>query len=204
MLSRPPRVSEVEWDHLRIYFGDERWVPKDDNQSNYRMASETLLSHLRNPSPQIFSVDTSLGSPDESAEAYAGTIRKKESLQNGGLPEFDIVLLGIGVDGHFASIFPGSASLSSELFSGKDSVCLVEPHPRDGSTRISLSPSTLLSARNIYVIVKGDKKADIVQRVLEGNDSPTDVPARILVQARGKVQWFVDSSAAQQLSADFR
>ncbi len=199
-LSKPPRVSDVDWTRVRLYLGDERWVPRDDNQSNAKMVHETLVSQLPSPGPSFFPVDTSLASPELGAEAYEALLIEQErsSKSDRGL-ELDIVLLGCGEDGHTASLFPESLLLSSQELSRADKVCAAVLHP-NGGCRITLSAPVLIGARKIFFMVTGANKAAIIQRVIEGDDSISVLPARLYAQARGTVVWFLDSEAAQLVS----
>lgn len=195
-LSKPPRVEEVEWPSVVLYWGDERWVPHTDNASNFKMTQETLLSQIPSPGPKYFEVDTSLKTPADSAQAYTKTIREQEKLGANDIPTFDIVLLGIGEDGHTASIFPGSSLLRES----ESSIAEAVTHPEDGRERISLTPKALFSARKIFFIVKGDNKADIVRAVLESSESPEKYPARLFESAADRVTFFLDSGAGSKLS----
>ncbi|MBN8551109.1 MAG: 6-phosphogluconolactonase [Deltaproteobacteria bacterium] len=196
MLTKPPRVEDVDWAKITMYWGDERWVPHTDNMSNFKMTQETLLSQLPSPGPQIFPVNTALSSPEAGAEAYSKTIATQEKLAAGQMPVFDIVLLGVGEDGHTASLFPKSEIIAK----GSTRIAEAVKHPEDGKVRITLTPEALFKARHVFFIVKGDGKADVVKRVLEGNDPVLDVPARLYQQAADRVTFFLDSGAAQRLS----
>lgn len=194
LLARPPRVDEIEWDKLHLYWGDERWVPFDDVQSNFKMVNETWLSQLSGVQPKIHPVNTALASPDESARDYAKVIRENENLKEGELPTFDVVLLGVGEDGHTASLFPGSDIVRQE-----GGIAFPVKHPVDGSPRVTLSPDTLFSARRVLFIVKGESKADIIKRVITGTDGPDVFPATLFKKVPDRVSWFLDSGAAQKL-----
>lgn len=202
-LSRPPRVAEIEWDKIALYWGDERWVAKDNNLSNYHMVDETLLHNLSDPLPQCFSVDTSLESAEAGALDYERVISAEEGVAAGEYPKFDIVLLGVGEDGHFASVFPHSSHLAADPFAQPAPICFAAENPDDGTRRVSLSPAAILSAQRIFVLVKGSGKSEIVRKVLEGGEFTPDIPASILHFARGRLRWFIDSEAAQKL-AQFR
>ena len=195
LLSRPPRVNQIEWDKVTVFWGDERWVPPDDTQSNFKLASETLLSHIPDPGPEVFPVDTSVGSAKQGAKKYEEAIRGALKLSSGEIPKFDLVLLGVGEDGHTASIFPGS-----ELLKGGDSICYAVKHPNGGADRVTFSPKVLSNARRILFIARGESKAEIVHRVLEGDEKAEALPARLFDQVRDVVTWFVDSEAATKLS----
>lgn len=193
-LSRPPSVNDVEWDKVDMYWGDERWVPLDHTSSNYRMTQETLLAHIPQPGPRIHHVRTDLESPEEGAKDYEEQIRKAEGAAAGEIPVFDIVLLGVGEDGHTASIFPKSPVIHEK--SAK--LCFAVEHP-EGGYRVTMSPGLLFSARRVMFIVKGESKADIVSHILEGSASVEETPALLYREATGRVSWFLDSSAALKL-----
>lgn len=193
-LSLPPRVDDVEWNKVDIYWGDERWVPHDHTHSNYLMTNETLLSSLSDFKLRIHPVNTDLATPQESALKYAEEIRRVEGLSKGQLPKFDIVLLGIGEDGHTASIFPHSKALSVD----DCELCVAVEHP-EGGYRISMTAGALFSARKILFIVKGESKAEIVSRVIEGNESFEAIPAKLYQKAPENVTFMLDSGAALKL-----
>lgn len=193
-LALPPRVEEISWEQIKFFLGDERWVPSDDSRSNFKMVQETLLSNLRKNKPKLFPVDTKLASCKASADAYGSLILKEVPLNN-GIPVFDIMILGIGEDGHTASLFPGTPAVDDT-----STVCVSVTHPSDGTERISLSRQVILAAHKILFLCKGIGKADIVQRVIEGSDLPNIYPSRIFAEESQKVTWFLDSEAASKLS----
>jgi 6-phosphogluconolactonase len=195
-LAKPPRVEDIDWPAVVFYWGDERWVPHSDNMSNYKMTQETLLSQIPNPKPVNIPVDTSLKSPADGARAYGERIQKTEKVGAGEIPVFDIVLLGIGEDGHTASLFPKANLITQKT----GSLCEAVQHPEDGKWRITLTPEALFKARHIFFIVKGEAKADVVKRVIEGSESVSDVPAKLYEGAADRVTFFLDSGAAQKLS----
>lgn len=192
VLGRPPRVNEIDWSKVHIYWGDERWVPHDDMQSNFKMVQETLLSNLPKPGPKVNAVNTSLSSAEESAVAYAKTIAQNE--KGASVPILDIVLLGIGEDGHTASIFPNSSVVSAS-----GTIAHAVKHPSDGGYRVTLSPDVLFSARKILFIVNGDSKAPIMKRVLKGSESEIEIPAKLYRKAKERVTFFLDCTAAKEL-----
>jgi len=194
-LSKPPRVGEVEWDKVKIFWGDERWVAPDDTQSNYNMVRETLLSVIPQPGPKIFPIPTSGGSAADGADKYERILKEEITDKASSVPIFDIVLLGIGEDGHTASIFPGSPVVKEKKR------LVVDVTGRDGGPdRITLTPKVLFSARKIFFIARGEAKSSVVQRALEGDESPDQLPARLFVHCEQQVSWFLDSSAALKLS----
>ena len=192
MLSKPGRVEEVEWSKVALYVGDERWVPTTDDQSNFNMIKEALLQDLRSRKPQAYPVDTSLATPEEGAAAYEALIRKNE----GENPSFDIVLLGIGEDGHTASLFPGS-----ELITKPSGGIYRAVKSSDGAGhRVTITPEVLRSAKRIIFIVRGNNKAEVLGRVINGVDSVEVLPARLADACEGKVTFFVDSEAGIRLA----
>jgi 6-phosphogluconolactonase len=191
-MSKPPRVQEVDWSTVDLLWGDDRWVPHDDDQSNYRMVNETLLSQLKGTRPAVYPVDTALQSPEMGAKAYSDTIQK---LSGAPSPKLDIVLLGIGEDGHTASLFPGSPVLHR-----KDSICFSVTHPTNGTQRVTMGSEALFSAWRVFFIVKGEAKAEIMRRVLEGSEPVEVLPSRLYTTATGQVTFFLDSGAAKLLS----
>ncbi len=194
MLAIPPRVDDIDWSNLRIYFSDERWAPRDSNQSNFRMVDETLLMRLANSKPEVFPINVDLPSPDEAAESYAEVIRQGEGLAEGQVPSFDIVILGVGTDGHTASIFPGS-----DVIHAKGTIAHAVPSSED-SFRVTLSPDALFSAKRILFIATGDHKADIMKAVLEGDEPPEKIPARLYTSVADRVTFFLASNAARTLT----
>jgi len=195
LLSHPPRVGEVNWDKLRLFLSDERWVPAGDAQNNFKMISETLLARIPPSSAQSFPVDTSLSSPQDAVRQYDEVVRKNVRIGSDGLPCFDIVLLGIGEDGHIASIFPGS-----ELLSYKESLYAAVRQPWDQRYRVTLTPRMIMCAHRVIVLAKGKAKAEIMKRAIEGEESPSIVPGRLLAEHSGEVSWYIDSEAAQLLT----
>lgn len=191
MLAKPPRVENVDWSKVKLFWGDERWVSPDDVQSNFKMVHETLLSQLGSRQPQIFAVNTSLDTPLQAAKQYAEVIQKELPTE----PRFDLMLLGIGEDGHTASLFPGAQVLRDK----NPALCVATEHPEEKKPRISLSPRAILSSRRILFLVKGEAKADMVQRIIEGNEPVETLPACIYREAQDHVYFFLDSAAALKL-----
>ena len=190
-LAKPPRVSEVDWDKVHLFWGDERWVPQTDNQSNFKMTHETLLGQIVGRHPHVHPIDTGASSPEAGARGYAETIR----AALGEKPVFDLVILGIGEDGHTASIFPHSPVLG-----GSGDVCAAVQHPEDKKFRVTLTPEILFGAHRTIFIVKGEGKAEIVKRVLEGAESVEVLPSKLFERARERVTFFLDSGAALRLN----
>lgn len=194
LLAVPPRVEELDWEKVTLYWGDERFVPQSDSRSNFKMVQETLLSQLPGASPRVFEVDTSLANAAEAAKAYDKVIEREEKLKPGELPVFDLVLLGIGEDGHTASLFPGSPIVEK-----KGGITFAAESPDKSVERVTLSPDALFTARRVAFLVKGAAKSDIVLDVLEGAGDVHKYPANLFRRASGHVTWFLDSEAALKL-----
>lgn len=182
-------ANKISWSDLEIYFGDERYVPHDHQQSNYRMADETLLSHIAIPEEQIHPTPTDCGDIDECTARYIASL--SHLPQRGHAPCFDLVLLGMGDDGHTASLFPGSRPLL-EVHQPAASA-YIEKH---GSWRITLTYPVLNAARRLLVLVTGKNKAPILKAVL--TDPECDYPIAG-IHNPGGILWFIDSDAAEEL-----
>lgn len=173
-------LGGVPWDRIHVYFGDERCVPPDHAESNYRMARESLLDRVPIPPENVHRPLAESVDRDTAARAY-------EAI----LPDvIDVVVLGIGEDGHTASIFPGSPAL---VESGRRYLPVVGPKPPP--ERLTLTPLALAAAGALLVLAKGEGKADAVARALEGEWNPSATPAQL---ARAGV-WFLDTAAAGAL-----
>ena len=193
-LSCPPRVNEVPWKAVSLFWTDERWVPAEDNQSNFRMVHETLLAHLAPPGPAIHAMNTSLAWPQDGAGAYADDILSSGLPLENGLPIFDIVLLGMGSDGRIASVYP-----HSELIAREGVICEAVPATPEHGARVTVSPRVLFAAKRILFIVSGEKKAEIVRKVMEGDGDAEELPARLYEHCNERVTWFLDAAAARKL-----
>lgn len=197
-LSRPPFDNRIDWSKVYFIFGDERFVPKDDSNSNYRMVQETLLSSLEVDENKILSFNTSLGTPKEAALDYEK--RLKAELQ--GKLKIDLVLLGIGTDGHTASIFPKSLYADKSLL---DEDVINSPivkdciNPSDNSERLTLLPNILFNSKQIFFLATGQGKNDVLKEITKGDKDISDIPAKLSFYGSAKVTWFADTLAAKDL-----
>ena len=190
-LGHPPRVNEVPWEKVVLFWGDERYVPHSDKQSNMNMVQETMLAGLVH-APRVHPIPTDLPDPDEAARKYDALLRSEFS---GDPPYFDLVLLGLGDDGHTASLFPHSPLLQED----GERLVAVAVSPKDGVTRITLMPRALRSGRRILFLVSGQAKADMAHRVLKGIGSIDEFPALLFRDLGDKVTWYLDSGAARKI-----
>jgi 6-phosphogluconolactonase len=173
---------------VEIWFADERCVPPDDEQSNYRLVAETLIVAAGIAPEHVHRMEGELG-PDEGARRYAQALREGVVRSEGGLPVLDLIVLGIGPDGHVASLFPGSAALDA----GDDVVCLgVHDSPKPPPERITLSLAVLRAAQRCVLLATGASKADAVDAML--GEPSRHVPASLLRRERLTV--IVDDAAA--------
>ena len=177
--------QHLPWDRVDVLLGDERWVPSDDPSSNARMFRETLMAELPGSKACLHAVPTQLASPEQGAAAYAELLQQ---LCGDFPPVLDVVLLGLGNDGHTASLFPGTAAPAVQ----DSSVTLGEGK---GLPRVSLTAPTLSSARRVVFLVSGPGKVQALQRLLDPEESPLRTPAK-LVQPASEVLIFADQAAA--------
>lgn len=189
-LAHLPYARKIEWARLHLFWGDERCVPPDHPQSNYQMARQALLEHVPVPPDQIHRMRGELP-PEEAAQAYA-----QELVQffGGRQPQFDLILLGMGADGHTASLFPYSPALKqSQRWVVANYVSSQE------SWRITLTIPAINAGQEILFLVSGADKANTLQRVLEGPSQPEELPAQFVKPAAQTPLWLVDSAAASRL-----
>jgi len=183
-----PDRDQTPWDRVHLFWGDERYVPQDDPLSNFRMTRETLISHVPIPTANVHPMPTLPGPPEKSAEAYEQELRK---FFGAAPPEFDLQLLGLGPEGHIASLFPGAPALEEE----QRWVMAVEA-PAKPPQRLTLTPVVLNQGRNTFFLVAGNDKREIVSALRNETDSkPSQYPAG-RIRPTGRVLWFLDQAAA--------
>ena len=193
LLAEPPFRAELPWKSMHFFWGDERCVPPNDPQSNYRQAYDAWLSRVPLPAENIHRALGELD-PASAAEDYAGQLRQFAAP---GLeyPRFDLVLLGLGADGHTASLFPGSpANADSPVIS------VAGDYQGRPANRITLTPLVFNAARNVLFLVTGQEKAPALRAALEGPRDTLAHPAQRIQPAQGKVWWLVDEPAAGLLA----
>jgi len=195
LLSEPARYKGLDWSRVQVFIGDERVVPHDHADSNYRMASETLLAHVPVPAENIHPMQTD-GPVDEVAQDYARQLQGLLPLDESGIPVFDLIMLGIGADGHTASLFP-----QTDILSEHEKWVAAVYVDKLASWRISLTYPVLNHAKTIMVLASGENKAKVVQQVMTKPDDKV-FPVQA-IEAKGEMHWFVDAAAAKALPADF-
>ena len=185
-------VKRVEWSKVFVFWGDERWVPLDDSRSNARMAFDTLLDHVPVPESQVFPMWSEGKEPGQFAEGYEDQLK----LVLGDSGKFDLILLGMGDDGHTASLFPGTEVLEEEERWVK--AYYLEPQQM---YRITLTAPLINRAKKIAFLAFGENKAAALREVLEGNRDYHQYPAQLIKPTDGgEVHWYVDKAAASKLS----
>jgi 6-phosphogluconolactonase len=187
--------ASLPWAQMFFFWGDERHVPPDNADSNYRMAQETLLSKIPVPPANVFRIPAENPDAVAVAEAYEQTLRKFFAVAPGEFPRFDLILLGLGPDGHTASLFPETAGL-------RETSRLVVANwvEKLSTSRITFTLPVLNAARCVAFLVSGADKAAVLREVLEGNAPGEKYPSKLVQPSDGKLIWFVDRAAASQLS----
>jgi len=194
----------VPWERVHVFWGDERAVPPDHPGSNYRQAREALLDHVPLPPGNVHRMRGEL-EPGDAARAYADELR---AFFGAPWPVFDLLLLGMGDDGHTASLFPGSTLLitgaSTALRETVQPVLGLTAHYQDRpARRVTLTPPAINAARNVFFLVSGASKAQALRAVLQGPRQPDLFPAQIVRPTNGRLLWLVDEDAASLLDDPF-
>ena len=185
--------EKLNWEKINLFWGDERCVPPEDSESNYGMTKKHLLDYIKIPSKNINRI---LGENDPHGEAkrYSDIIRNSLNSVN-NLPEFEIMLLGLGEDGHTVSIFPNQMELL-----GSDKICEVAFHPRTKRRRITLSGSVINNSKKIYFLVSGKSKSFAVGEILNKKSDYLNLPAAHIKPVNGELIWFLDKEAASGIN----
>lgn len=194
LLSREPFRDRIAWDRTQVFWGDERCVPPDDPRNNALMARRALLDHVPVPPEGIHPI-LCPESPRDAAENYEAVLR---SFFADGPPRFDLILLGLGENGHTASLFPYTPSL------GERGGWVCEVRPTDADTdRVTMTAPLINQARAVVFIVSSDAKAGVLKEVLEGPDDPMRLPAQLIRPELhgGETYWLLDKPAASLLTA---
>jgi len=196
LLVDDPRLSgQIPWERVHFFWGDERHVTPDHPESNYRMAFEAMLSRAPIPPANIHRMRAEESDASKAAEDYAHDIRRFFGITNGEMPRFNCVLLGMGSDGHTASLFPGSPSLNE-----KKRLVMANWIEKFNAYRITLTVPVFNNADLILFLVSGGEKAGALKTVLEGDDELDRYPAQLIQPSRGALIWILDRSAAGGLT----
>jgi 6-phosphogluconolactonase len=196
LLAGTDRANRVKWPHVQFYFGDERCVPPDHAESNFKLANDALFQPLGIGAAQIFRIEGEAGQPGLAARHYEETIRQQFGTSSPAWPQFDVIFLGLGDDGHTASLFPGSPALDEKIRS-----VVVSESPRGVAHRITFTAPLINHARSIVFMVTGLQKAPAVRAVLEDDTvNATHYPAKLIQPIEGHLIWYLDRAAASALT----
>ncbi|MDQ2888690.1 MAG: 6-phosphogluconolactonase [Chloroflexota bacterium] len=192
LLTSEPYRDQINWALVEVFWSDERCVPPDSEDSNYHLAEEVLLSKVPIPASQIHRMPADAADRDAASLVYTEEIQRV--FGTNGIPSFDLLQLGMGPEGHTASLFPHQASL-------KELRRLVMPVdvPKPPPPRLTFTPPLLNAAVHVLFLVTGQDKADAVAAILEGENNPDEYPAQIIQPPEGEVTWLLDSAAASKL-----
>ncbi len=186
LLADAPYRASIPWSDVHVFWGDERMVPHTDAASNYRMAYEALFKYVDVSADHVHPVPTGAGTAAEVADAYERTLHDVFAATEGQVPCFDLILLGMGADGHTASLFPGSPAVDERWR------LVVAPWvPSLDAYRITVTPPVIEHAREVMVMATGPDKAATLRAVLDGPHDPQRYPAQVLRAAHGAVTWFL-------------
>ncbi len=198
LLATRRQAERVDWARVHVFFGDERCVPPEDPASNFGMARAQLLDHVPVPASNVHRMRGE-DEPARAAAAYERELREAFATPEGppraiAGARFDLVLLGLGPDGHTASLFPGARALR-----GCARWVVAARAPAVHARRITLTPAVLCAAAEIVFVIAGGEKSSILRRVLEGPYEPETLPAQAMAPSAGRLRWLVDADAAAGL-----
>ena len=186
--------GQLPWEKIHVFWGDERHVPPDHAESNYRMAHEELLSKVEIPAANIHRI-ISENEAQQAADEYETTLRTFFGLAGSELPRFDLILLGMGPDGHTASLFPGTAAVHE-----KTRLVAAPWVEKFNTFRITMTPAVLCNAAHVVFAGGGADKAETLRQVLHGDYQPDVYPSQVVKPTQGNLLWLVDEAAARHLA----
>ena len=194
LLGSMPQAKSLPWDKIQLFWVDERYVPADSQWSNYKLAADTFLTKVGIPDENIHRIATEFTDSKAAAQSYEETIREVFGLQGNQLPEFDLVVLGMGADGHTGSLFPNSYA----PFDTHNLACVVYVMD-EKLNRITLTHPVLRAASRLGVLVSGQEKAGILKEVLTSEPDEVQYPIHVLWPVLDRVTWLIDKAAATLL-----
>jgi len=189
--------GSVPWERVHFFWGDERHVPPDHPESNYRMAHEAMLSKVPLPAANVHRIKSENSDAHQAAHEYEQALVEFFQLPEGGLPHFDLIFLGLGPDGHTASLFPGTKALYEDR-----RLVVSNWVGKFDAQRITMTAPLINEASDVIFLVSGDDKAAPLKAVLEGDYEPAQLPAQLIHPKEGRLLWIVDSAAARFLKKD--
>jgi 6-phosphogluconolactonase len=188
-------TNKIPWDKIHFFWGDERHVPPQDEQSNFRMADEIMLAKAHVRAENIHRMRTEQSDSEKVAQDYEKELLKFFQLATDQLPIFNFNLLGLGPDGHTASLFPGTKALYAY-----NRLVVANWVEKFETHRITMTAPVLNNADTIVFLVSGQDKAEVLQKVLDGDHQPDLLPAQLIRPTHGKLIWLVDQAAASRLT----
>ncbi|MFQ5990071.1 MAG: 6-phosphogluconolactonase [Candidatus Methylomirabilales bacterium] len=186
---------QVPWQHVHVFWGDERCVPPDHPESNYRMVREVLLDQAPIPAQNIHRMPAERADHSSAAAAYAQTLQAFFDVPAGALPCFHLILLGMGEDGHTASLFPGTAALAET-----ERLVVANYVEKLGTHRLTLTVPVINHAANVAFVITGSAKASVLKKVLKGEHEPHRLPSQLIRPEKGQLVFIVDHAAAKELT----
>ena len=198
LLGTLPQSVALPWDKIHLFWVDERYVPIISPQSNYKLAADTFLNKVPIPQNNIHRIPTEFDDFNEAAKKYEKIIKTVFQLGEGQIPQFDLIILGMGADGHTASLFPNSYA----TFDTNDLACVVYVMD-EKLNRITLTHPVLSAAKHLIVLVSGKEKASILREVMTSEPDEIHYPIHTLWPVLNKITWFVDRDAASFLDSQF-
>ena len=199
LLASDPLRSQLPWDKMVLLFGDERNVPPDHPDSNFRMANESMLSKVPIKREHVLRIKGEYKDPEKAAQEYEQTLRNFFQVRPAEFPRFDVVLLGMGNDGHTLSLFPGTKALQETRH-----LAVANWIGKLNAERITLTAPAVNHAARVIFMVTGADKAPALKSVLEGPYEPEQLPSQLIQPLNGKLQWLVDTAAGSLLSSGIR
>ena len=193
ILAKTPYAEKFNWKNIHVYFGDERFVAQTHDDSNFRMANEALLQHVDIPQSNIHSVNTSLSSAEMAAENYETIMTEFLAKDEQDHPQFDLVLLGLGPDGHTASLFP-----ETEILLQQTKMCDAVYVKKFDSWRTSITFPVINHAKHILLLSEGEGKVDIITELVNDSQNNNQYPVQ-MIKPENRMCWYIDKAAAKGL-----
>lgn len=194
LLAAAPLSEKIDWQHVHLFWGDERCVPPEHRDSNYRMVHETLIQKIALPVANIHRIPAEYRDLNAAAGSYANELRIFFENDAAAMPRFDLILLGMGADGHIASLFPETAALAE-----RQRWVVANEVPQLQTHRVTLTFPVINAAAQVWFLVTGAEKAEMVALALQHKKSSQKIPAQLVQPDPGALTWFLDAAAATQL-----
>jgi 6-phosphogluconolactonase len=190
LLASDAYKDKIDWSKVQLFWGDERSVPPTDSQSNFRMANETMISKIAIPPENVHRMQAEAEDIEAAAKDYENVLKQVLNFTDGEQPCFDLILLGMGDDGHTASLFPGTKALAE-----KNRVVVVNWVEKFHTNRMTFTAPAINNARNVVFMAAGENKRHPLKEVLIGERNPELYPSQLVQPTNGKLIWLVDEAA---------